>query len=162
MHTAAMSMGCAFFPAKHSLLPVKKMDFASAKSRKRKLSDGHPPTSSSSKSARSHIAQLVTPKNHLVKLNNFFTKIECLPSVLSLVPQYADNYIPKSMLPTYPKPLLELFQPKFLELDYTHLLAQCTSIRIQLTEEMILNIEQDTKGQSNSKLWFKFRKSTGY
>ena len=33
MHTAAMSMGCAFFPAKHSLLPVKKMDFASAMSR---------------------------------------------------------------------------------------------------------------------------------
>lgn len=137
--------------------PIKSIDFTSAKTKKRKLNDGtplHPPTPSiSSKSLTVQAPEECEVNTFLQKLSQCGTK----PSVLSLTPPYADSYIPKSMLPTYPKPLLELFQPKFLELDHSQLLAKCNSTDIRLTEEMIINVEQDTKGQSNSRLWFKYR-----
>lgn len=139
--------------------PIKSIDFTSAKAKKRKMDDAvnatpiHSPIAGSKKSFT-----VLAPEEN--EFNSFVQKLsQCgtKPSVLSLIPPYADSYIPKSLLPTYPKPLSELYQPKFLELDYSHLLLECESTDIQLTDEMAMNVERATKDQSTSRLWYKYR-----
>ena len=114
---------------------INSIDFTSAKMKERKIDDAInvtlicPPTAGSNKS----FIVLAPGEN---EFNSFVQKLsQCgtKSSVLSLIPPYADNYIPKSSLPTCPKPLLELHQPKFLELDYSHLLSEFESTDIQLT-----------------------------
>ena len=56
------------------------------------------------------------------------------------------------MLPTYTQGVVSAEAPRAWL--YTHLLAQCTSTDIQLTEDF--ECWTIPKGQSNSRLWFKF------
>ena len=44
-----------------------------------------------------------------------------------------------------------------MELEYHELLNVCDSLEINITEEQANVIESETKGQANSKLWYKYR-----
>ena len=74
--------------------------------------------------------------------------------VLSLIPEYSDEYVPKSTLDTFPVPLKSLQQSSHIALSYPSLLQACKSIEIELTLEMAQSVEKATGSQSNSKLWF--------
>ena len=79
------------------------------------------------------------------------------PGILSLVPEYQSSYIPKSSLPTFPKPLQDLYDPMLLNISYPELLTKCESCCIELSEEMACNVEEATRAQSDSRLWFQYR-----
>ncbi len=79
------------------------------------------------------------------------------PAVLSLIPGYSDDYVPKSTLPEFSQPLSMLYKPEYAEMDYHTLLNVCESVDTGINLVMAKNIERETKSQSRSKLWFKYR-----
>ena len=94
------------------------------------------------------------------ELNNFFEKLSksrTKPGILSFVDPYSDNYVPKAVQPSSPKPLQKDFDEKYLNYSYTKLLDACVEIDISLTQENMTAIEMATKGQSKSNLWLTYR-----
>ena len=117
-------------------VPIKDMDFTSAKAKKRKIdneinsSDCTP--MSTHLSSRSESVPVRSPdaselKSFLKKLGNCKSKL----AILSLIPDYASRYIPKSQLSNFPTPLQSLYNPKYLEMNYTDLLSACESDILQ-------------------------------
>ena len=129
-------------------LPAKDIDFTSAKGKqKMKTSHDGVPTSI-----------IIAPGQS--DLGNFFDKLsKCgtKPAILSLVDPYSDNYVPKVVQPSFPKPLPQMFDEKYLKYSYTELLAACEKSNITLTEQMVTAVEMETRAQSKSNLWFAYR-----
>ena len=67
---------------------------------------------------------------------------------MSLNPEHASSYVPSQLCPSFPKPLLELNQPKFLQYDYSQLLAEAQTVSLVVTDDNVSSVEQATKGQS--------------
>ena len=101
---------------------------------------------------RDHVAN---EKPESSELDNFFTKLsQCStkPVILSIVTPYSDSYIPKTIQPTYPKPLQQLYDEKYLDCNYLELLAVCEQVEITVTKEMAIAVETETRAQSNTSL----------
>ena len=79
------------------------------------------------------------------------------PAILSLIPKYSSTYVLKHSLTEFPQSLPLLYDPNLLKLDYSELLKRCESVDIAWTENMAVYVEESTRDQHNSKLWFKFR-----
>ena len=56
-----------------------------------------------------------------------------------------------------PEPLSMLHKPTYMELEYHELLEACKAVKVDITREMALAIEKETRLQSNSKLWYTYR-----
>ena len=78
------------------------------------------------------------------------------PAVLSLIPEFLEKYLLKASLVIFPTPLASLYQSDFLELNYDDLLTQCKSVLVNVNQEIANVVEQETRTQSHSKLWFKY------
>ena len=145
-------------------LPIKDIDFTSARGKKRTLDNQikavdaedvedveavelEQPKKIGSKSTESELALLFQ------NLSTGGTK----PGVLSVVPKYSDQYVPKSSTKEFPPPLKALKDTKYMEMEYHNLLIECklVSESIDITAESADSIEKDTRDQSNSNLWFK-------
>ena len=142
-------------------LPVKDMDFTSAKAKKRKLDDAIDTDTATMKIHQDSPQQMsaVTPAN-VADIDAFYDTLGSCgtkPAMLSLVPKYSSSYVPKRMLGAFPQPLPMLHKPVYMELEYHELLKVCESVTVEVTEEMALAVEKETRLQSNSKLWFKYR-----
>ena len=140
-------------------LPIKNIDFTSAWGKKRKLDEIIDATEPSmSKCSKTYPA---TGENSTEsEMANFFESLsncKTKPAVLSVVPMFSENYVPKSSLVTFPKPLTTLYQSDFLQLNYDKLLEHCESVLVDITQEMANTVEQETRAQSQSKFWFKQR-----
>ena len=100
-------------------------------------------------------------KPDATKRQTLFTKLsECgtKPAFLSLVPgPLSDRYIPAVSKPNFPWPLQDLYDKRNLQLGYLELLSVCENVTVVLTEEMAEAVEQDTRSQSSSTLWFTYR-----
>ena len=81
------------------------------------------------------------------------------PASLSLIAPYSDDYVPRSSLGTFPLPLKSLQQPRYTEMQYHELLAVCDAISLEVTKEMSQLVEKETRLQSKSSLWYKYRAS---
>ena len=68
------------------------------------------------------------------------------PIALSLVTPFADSFVLKSRreIPT----VQDLSDPKYQDLEYLELLQVCFEKEIELSEEQRLQIEEDTRSQS--------------
>lgn len=84
----------------------------------------------SEKSSDSHITKRrldVTAPSDL-EWNSFFesiSKAKNKPAILKITPPYSKEFIPTLSLATYPKPIMELYNPAALELRYHELLTEC-------------------------------------
>ena len=141
---------------KITYLPIKDIDFSSAKAKKQKLDqdlegivleedvvtvkEGSWPTDDDFKLYYSNISQQGTK-----------------PSVLSLIAEHSDNYVLKIHQPEFPQPLSTLRKAEYIKLNYYELLQVCETIFISITQEMCNNVETETRTQSKSKLWYKYR-----
>jgi hypothetical protein len=137
-------------------LPVKDIDFTSARKRKRNLDEAINAID------RDVPVQAIGSKDQSYNpdLNTFFNDLSCAgsrPAILSLVPSYCSAYVPKRMLPTFPEPLSLLHRSEYMALEYHELLMACEAVEITVTKEMATSIEEETRNQSNSKLWYKYR-----
>ena len=78
---------------------------------------------------------------------------------ISLIPGFCNDYVPKSEKGILPHPVTNLFMEEMLEADYLDLLQtyklvfNCLSISLEQT----LELEEATRGQCQSKLWFQHR-----
>ncbi len=79
------------------------------------------------------------------------------PAILSLVESYSDDYVPKCLDISLPKPLTDLYDSQHLNKNYSELLKITTEIDIHITTEQIQTVEEKTRGQANSRLWFRMR-----
>lgn len=80
----------------------------------------------------------VTPPSDL-ELNSFFESIsraKTKPAILKITSPYSKEFIPTLSLASYPKPIMELYNPAALELRYHELLTECEktvrSIKVNL------------------------------
>ena len=102
-------------------LSIKDIDFTSAQGKKRKLDElleGNELTKEMPVSKSSPV-----PTDDEMKL--FFRNLSCCgtkPAILSLIPDYANEYVPKISLPNFPQPLTSLQKPDYLKLNYYDLL----------------------------------------
>ena len=137
-------------------LPIRDSDFTSAKGKKRKL-DELIDCNLPKKGAVSN-RSTVTPSNE--DYDSFYehlSKTGTKPAILSLIPKHSDPYVPKRMLSTFPVPLPLLHKPEYIELGYPDLLKLCESQVVTVTDEMALCVEKETRLQSGSNLWFRYR-----
>ena len=94
------------------------------------------------------------------QIDTFYDKLSLCkrkPAIFSLVPAHSSEYIPSQSLSTFPMPLSQLFHPKFLELDFSLLSSEVKGIILKITTQNVEHVEEATKGQSNSKMWYKYR-----
>ncbi|XP_060084947.1 uncharacterized protein LOC132564294 [Ylistrum balloti] len=141
---------------------TRNINFASAKSQKRKFDN-----------------TLASPNSCHVNKNNFSTKttstisdptaeemsvfyqplyktgVKC--AVLSLIPSYADDYVPKFMSNKYPMVLTELRNENTFNLNYMELLDECSKVDISVNQNEADAVQLATLDQANSKQWFSFR-----
>ena len=99
------------------------------------------------------------PKPTGSELNQFYVNLsrtEGKPVILSHTPGFSDPYVPISHLPNFPKPLTELFDPNAMSLSYPDLLQQCEELYNNhvLTADQAELVENNTRQQAKSKVWF--------
>ena len=98
-------------------LPIKDIDFTSAHGKKRKVDD----TIDISETMKevSVVSQSSKPTD--IAMEQLFSDLNLCgtkPAILSLIPKYSDNYIPKLSFPTFPQPLTSLYQSRYMKLEY--------------------------------------------
>ena len=70
---------------------------------------------------------------------------------------YASNYIPQSLDENLPLCLSELYEAKYLCMNYGDLLKESESREVSISEEQAKLVESKTRSQSKSPLWFRMR-----
>ena len=138
-------------------LPIKDIDFTSAKGKKRKLDEIIDGNEQQRDDPKVHIRGKKSTESELALL---FENLSCggtKPGILSLVSKFSDSYVPKSLCSDFPQPLNSLKESSYLQLSYHELLAKCESVSVEISKEMAEKVEQATRSQSHSKLWFKYR-----
>ena len=94
------------------------------------------------------------------ELSDFFTEVAKetfkKPVLLSLIVPHNNQFAQSSV--QLPLPLQSIFDPKHLELDYLQLLGLATEyIPNSVSTTQQEHLEEVTRSQSKSKVWFKFR-----
>lgn len=103
----------------------------------------------------------VTPPSE-TELTNFLNCIKDCPSrpaLLSLVPAHSDSYVPKSVNPELPVVLSSLFDNSLSDADYPTLLTKSEEAfeLLQVTKKQQELVEEKTREQASSRLWFRMR-----
>lgn len=141
-----------------------EIDFTSAKSLKRKLDNNiqaNGQINSAGGSSRTS-ASLKVSKPTQEEANAFFKALHDCGSrsaILSVMPPFSDNFVPKPVTNVFPQVLTELRDENTFKLNFAELLEHCKGIRpkISVTQEQADAVETETRDQANSKLWFRFR-----
>lgn len=137
-------------------LPLKGIDFTSAKGKKKKLDNSIDCGETFGETSESALGTCSCSTDEIDLLYKNLSESDSKPAVLSLIPEYSSTFISHTSL-EFPKPLLLLYDPNFLKLSYHELLDKCESVDISITERMVLTVEKESRKQSKSKTWFKYR-----
>ena len=144
---------------------VKDIDFSSAKKLKENLDTRidsldttchecqvEPPYAC--RKATTSIPSLPVPKSEMDIFYQALNHCETKASVLSLIDPYAEQFVAKSRnVPV----LSDLFEPTNLELKYPELLQKCKDVKINVSDEEIKIVEQDTQDQARGPGFFRHR-----
>ena len=79
------------------------------------------------------------------------------PVVNSVIPEFCNAYVPMSLAPDLPPVLSSVYETSNLKLGYYELLEKAENTTIIVTPQQVNSVEQKTRDQSNSRLWFKMR-----
>ena len=145
-------------------LPMKEIDFTSARGKKRTLDDHIKAACMEDvdfeEAGDMEQCKKVGSKPTETELSLLFQNLSTggtKPGVLSVIPEYSDRYVPKSSSKEFPPPLSALKDSKCMEMDYDDLLTECKLVSVDITAQSADAIEKATLDQSSSKLWFKYR-----
>ena len=144
-------------------LPIKDLDFTSARGKKQTLDDQIKAVDTDYADGE-EIGESEQPKkigskpteSELTLLFQNLSTAGTKPSMLSVIPEHSDKYIPKSSSKEFPSPLMALKDAKYMQMEYHNLLAECKLVSVDITAKSADSIETATRDQSNSKLWFKY------
>lgn len=92
----------------------------------------------------------------------FFSKLaESNPqaSILSIIPDHLNNFIPQSCSKEFPISISAFYDSKYLDVPYDKLLQECEKVfdKLSVTSEQSSMVEQHTRDQVKSRLWFYHR-----
>ncbi len=145
-------------------LPVKDIDISSAKSKKIKLDDAIDSASNTAvpcsinKLSGNSAKNVSSPSaNEMNSLYSSISKSKSKPGILSIIPEFSDQYVPIYSLPEFPRPLSLLYDPNNLKLDYHELLKKCESICVDVSQQMAVAVEKESREQYKSRVWFNYR-----
>ena len=110
----------------------------------------------------SHTTSTVTKSSHVSSVDHFLDKLATVnpsASILSTVMEHSDRFIPKSCTQELPLCLSSLYDAQYLDLSYHELIAKSLEVydSIAVDVDQAVRLEEVTKKQSKSKLWFRFR-----
>ena len=94
------------------------------------------------------------------KLKHFYQSLNLCkskPAILSIVPPYDEKYKPALLSDNFPKILTELYDPSKIEMNYLDLCKLGENVELKITCQQQLNVEMETRKQSESNKWFQFR-----
>ncbi len=87
---------------------------------------------------------------------SFLSSLACCPTKpAALVKSYSSKYSPVLPSSDLPLCLSELFKSKYLEFNYGELAQRASKCVINVTPEEVKVVEEQTRSQSNSTLWYK-------
>ena len=135
--------------------PISDINFsAPSAKRKKMLLNAQPP-----KKSRVSRGGNVIPSPSEEELKIFFDDLSqaSKPVVLSIIPEYSDNYV--QGYSEYSPPFSLLYDASCLNMQYDDLLIKCASVFCDLviTEKQANNVEVATREQTKSKMWFRYR-----
>ena len=137
--------------------PVKEIDFTSVKGKKGKFDEmmervTSPESSEDEESIPKYGSR--STDEELLLLFQDMSIAGTKPGVLSLVPEFSSNYVPKSSLEVFPTFLKSLHKPSYLDLQYNELLEVYETVFESLTVkvEMAESVEKETRAQAKSNL----------
>ena len=124
--------------------PVSDIDFQSAKKLKQNLDQTIKSLTEREGIAKSREAVEVSiPVPDETDLSNFYTELNSCktkPVSLSLIHPFSETFVSKSRnIPT----ISDLFDMKYLDLEYHDLLNECSNVNIQITAAERKMIEED-------------------
>ena len=147
---------------KVSYAEVRDINFSSAKAMKKQfdsqfdnVSAASGPVPTSTKKAK----KVITPPTD-ADLQLFYRNLHGTgkkSALLSVIPEFADHYIPKTLSTRLPPDLTALRDNAAITLNFKELMDQCNNIKLETCPEEIQNLESATREQTKSKLWFQFR-----
>jgi len=131
---------------------ASEIDFTSAKTKKKQMD-----TNSSPETKRTTTdVPLPTPD----ELKDFFATLRSSasqPAILSLVPPYSDDYVPKTSTTDFPPALDELYNKELHGKSFPEVIEHCRNVTISVTENQVKNVEEETRQQAKSNTWFRHR-----
>ena len=141
-----------------SFLPIYQIDFTSAKTKKKVLD-------SSICDDNSYVAQTLrtpkrVPKPNQDNISQFLGKLAETGSkaaVLSIAPGHSAKFKPSALHGKFPVALTELYQADNVQLSYSDLLTKCQNVELSVTIEQSKCLEEATRAQAASKLWYRYR-----
>ncbi len=77
------------------------------------------------------------------------SKSRSKPGILSIIPEFSDQYVPIYSLPEFSRPLSLLYDPNNLKLDYHELLKKCESICVDVSQQMAVAVEKESRNNIN-------------
>jgi len=79
--------------------------------------------------------------------------------VLSVAPKHSKDFVPVALKDGYPTPLGQLYEAENATLTYNELLEKCDKVfdDLKITDTQCQLIEQETKGQASTKMWYTYR-----
>ena len=139
-------------------MSVSDIDFRSAKKLKQNLDQTiNDLTTSEGVAKRGQVVKVLIPEPDETDLSNFYTELHSCktkPVSLSLIHPFSETFVLKSRnIPTIPN----LFDKKYLDLEYHNLLEACSNVSIQITAEERKLIEEDTRSQSQGSSFYRQR-----
>ena len=154
---------CSWLPPTKACVeyaPVTDIDFISPQQKRRKKLDTSDDTSNKFEASNKKVSPCLSSKPSLEEYNCLYrTLSESNAVILSITPGYSEPFIPKSVSQAVPKPLTSLYNEDYLKLTYPELLSKCDEqfSKLVLTKEQTQNVEEITRAQASSRIWFQQR-----
>ena len=138
--------------------PVSDIDFRLAKKLKHNVDQTiNSFTTKEGISKTGDTAKVLVPVPDESDLSMFYTEGHrlCLARIqLSLIHPFSESFVSRSRnIPTIP----DLFDKKYLDLEYHDLLEVCSNVNIEITAEERKTIEEDARSQSQSSSFYRHR-----
>ena len=171
--TSSTSLPCAWLPPSFQTVPfaqVADIDFTTPRSKRkataRELNEDNVNTDEDDNdvsanvvaASSSSISSNLKPQESAIAkfFRQLSTKTSGKPVILSLVPEYADAYIPKTLTSNFPRPLSELFDPNTVNLTFDELLTKCEEVydTFTITRDEVKVVEANTRKQAKCGIWF--------
>ena len=162
-NTSSTSLPCYWLPpAMQSVpyVPIAEIDFTTpVRKRQKMLANVNTPTDCHEEVALRKPEGSSEPSDE--ELSKLYKELaeHGKPAILSIIPDHCDAYIPACIMGTIPSPLSSLFKKEYAMLKYTELLDRCNQRfdDIKVSPAQALAVEENTRSQTKSKLWFQQR-----
>ena len=97
-----------------------------------------------------------------MSLDTFYSRlagVNAQASILSIVSDHMNKFIPQSCSKEFPISISSMYDSKYLDIPYHKLLEECEKAfdSLTVTSKQSSLVEQHTREQSKSRLWYSYR-----